>query len=367
VTFQVMAMKRLLMGFLFWLLAFIAGVASASTPHSSATSALAVAERALQAVDFEAVQQAAAAGLATGEATSAETARLNVLAGMAAAVLGKDAASTRYFVVALAIRPDLKMDGSLSPKTRQPYLDAVGFWGDREERLRLTAKVDVRRAQLTIRVSDPAAIAPRYRLNLRAKGDVDYERRTLESQSRVDLPVPTRLFRQGFEYYVELVDAAGNRLLEVGTEDEPIVVPGVRGDRPVLVPNVIAAHSQPSTKPSRAVPIGLLTGGLLVTGVGVYFHVRREDEAARWNGPSCEHAGQTRGGQCGDVDRRRERFEWLSIGSYALGGALTIAGTSWLVFDSSSDGTHGRSERVGARASCGWAGVGMFLACSGAF
>ncbi|MGC4067127.1 MAG: hypothetical protein QM784_21305 [Polyangiaceae bacterium] len=360
-------MQRLFLGAFFCLVAACARMSIAAEQSSPATAALSAAEGALQAVDFEAVQQAALAGLSTGEATPEETVRLHVLAGTAAAILGKDEGAKLHFIVALAIRPQLSMDGTLSPKARQPYLEAVGYWGDREERLQATTKVDTRRAQLAIRVVDPAAIVRRSILHIRAIGEPSFAPRSLESRSRVEVPISTRLLRSGFEYFVELVDEAGNRLFQIGTEDEPIVVQGGTVANSLGHSTPLEPITSAASRTSRAIPLGLLAGGLIATSAGVYFNVRREDEAAHWNGSSCERSGMSRLEQCGAVDRRRERFEWLSIGSYALGAGLIVSGAGWLLFDGSSKGVPERTQHAKTRVVCGIGNVGTVVVCSGGF
>src|SRR4051812_18192171 len=77
---------------------------------------IADAERAYQAVDFPATYALAKKALEAGGAAREQTARLYVLLGISAAAQGDLEEAKQSFVVALAVKPTLKLDQGLSPK-----------------------------------------------------------------------------------------------------------------------------------------------------------------------------------------------------------------------------------------------------------
>src|SRR6478735_2898798 len=99
-----------------------------STPAFAESGGLAEAERAYQSVDFPATHAAAKKAIEAGGADREQTARLYVLLGISAAAQGDAEEAKTDFVVALAVKPSLKLDKGLSPKVRDPYLEAQGYW-----------------------------------------------------------------------------------------------------------------------------------------------------------------------------------------------------------------------------------------------
>ena len=110
-----------------------------NSPAFAQSQGLSEAERAYQAVDFPATHAAAKKALEEGGADREQTARLYVLLGISAAALGDTEEAKTHFVVALAVKPSLKLEKGLSPKVRDPYLEAQGYWAASSDRLALNA------------------------------------------------------------------------------------------------------------------------------------------------------------------------------------------------------------------------------------
>ncbi len=339
----------------------LALAATSLAAEDEAASGLVAAERAYQEVDFVAVQEQATRALQAGGATLEETARLYVLAGTSAAALGDDEGAKRAFIIALGVDPALKLDRNLSPKIRGPYLEAQGFWGAYAERMRLEAKLSSDAQHLTVSLVDPAHLATKIALHVRAIGASTYQLLTADAARSVSFPLSPDARALGFEYFLRAVDQHENTLIEAASAGDPRLEPLPRSRTAKATP----PHAHLRQGRSYLLPAVLAGAGLGAVGVGVAFHVQREDAAREWNGPHCEQAGRSRIQQCGDVDSRIRLDERVAIGSYAAGGALLVGSVVALLV--------GRSRAPGKGAELAHAGLtgcgtlGVTLACTGRF
>jgi len=332
----------------------ILGLLSSAHANPEVDTMLAAAEAAYQAVDFPTTHEQAANALAVGGATRAQTARLEVLQGLAAAALGNADEAKQSFLVALAVDPDLKLDKSLAPKIRGPYLDARGYWGAHSDRLALRAKLSSDLRHIGVELRDPASLVANVECYFRAPGSAEVLRVSVQAAPLVRFSPPARVREGGFEYWLRGVDAHGNALTELGTEADPRAV----------TPEAVSPNRDVNAVPARggrslALPIVLSVAGLGATAAGVIFHVQREQAAHEWNGPSCEHPGATRVAQCSEVDTRRARDEHLAIGFYAGGAALLTSSVILLAT--------GRAPEAERAQSLGCAIAGTAVACRGTF
>lgn len=338
--------------------------ARAASPSSTAADALREAESALQSVDYAAVYAQARRGLEIGRATVQETARLNVLVGLSAALLGHSEEARVHFITALAIQPSLRLERELSPKMREPYLEALGYWGAQPTRLALKVKVDEQSDVLSFHLDDPAQLSRHLTCFVRVGASGVFAARRLDARSRGRFELPKAAKSQGYSYYLELTDEHGNRLLEQGSDDDPLrVAPlSVARDPAGTGETRVSLAREERTSP-LVLPITLISTGLVAAGAGIYFNVRRENLAERWNGNECERPGQSRGEQCADVQRDRANMERLAIGGYALGGALVAAGAGLLYLGSK----HEAATPSSAFERCGISPLGAALYCQGRF
>jgi hypothetical protein len=344
-------MSRPLLGLLSALIVIWAAPAFAQN-----RSATAAAERAYQDVDFPNTQRLAQHALEAGGATRQETARLYVLLGISAAALGNAEEAKQRFVAALAIDPNLKLEKNLSPKIRDPYLEAQGFWSASSQRLLLDARPAGDEDHLIIRLTDPAALVARIELRAGRVGD-DLPRTptVLERAPISRFPLPELIRRGDYEYAVRALDGSGNVLAEYGTDSDPMIVRAAAHSPSPDYPTHFTPRAQ-----SYLLPVALGLAGLGATAAGVVFHVQRERDAATWNGPSCEAPGLTRLAQCSSIDTRIEHNERLAIGFYAGGVALLTGSVIALVAG------HGAAEPQRAAAlDCAVTGPGV--ACAGRF
>ncbi len=329
-----------------------------TTPALAQSHALAEAERAYQSVDFPAAHALAKKALEAGGADREQTARLYVLLGTSAAAQGDTEEAKADFVVALAVKPSLKLDKGLSPKVRDPYLEAQGYWAASSERLTLSAKPGRDGEHLVVQLSDPAALVSKIELRIAAAGAAPRPSFELAAAPATRFALPAPLRGRSYEYTLRALDRFGNALAERGSEADPEFVrapaahPG-EGSTPAPAP---APHTR-----SYLLPVTLGVAGLGALAAGLVFQLERDSDAKEWNSPSCEQAGQTRVQQCQDVNDSRERNEHLAIGFYVAGGALLTGSLIALVAGRPAANSSLRAGSLG----CGLAGVGV--SCDGRF
>jgi hypothetical protein len=218
---------------------------------------------------------------------------------------------------------------------------------------------------LTFHLVDPVQVGKETRFYVRIHGRDDFDERTLECSPRAHVELPREAANRGFDYFVTLVDEHGNRLLELGSEDEPIT----GAPRQVDGKGISRTNDQPMAASPRAerslwLPMTLMGGALAAGGIGAYFHVRRENSAERWNGRACEQPGLTRLQQCSDVNAERAKMERLAIGSYAVSGAMLATGVTLLWLGAGSKRERDPSQ---GQISCGFDAYGLSVGCEGNF
>ena len=326
-----------------------------TVPAFAQSHMLAEAERAYQGVDFPATHVLSQRALEAGGASREETARLYVLLGISAAAQGNVDEAKQDFVVALAVDPSFKLDKGLSPKIRDPYLEAQGYWAASSERLALHAKPASDAHHLIVRLLDSASLVTQVELRIGAPGVLPRSVFALQAApvTRFALPAPQR--ERGYEYVVRALDRYGNVLSEQGTDADPQIVRAPSRTHDESSPPA-AAHGR-----SYFLPITLGIAGLGAAAAGVVFHVKREHAARDWNGPSCENPGQTRIEQCKSVDSDRQTDERLAIGFYAAGGALLTGSIISLIAGRPSEAAPPRAGLLG----CAVTGTGV--SCDGHF
>ncbi|HYQ44758.1 MAG TPA: hypothetical protein VER11_22390 [Polyangiaceae bacterium] len=329
-----------------------------SAPAFAESGGLAEAERAYQSVDFPATHAAAKKAIEAGGADREQTARLYVLLGISAAAQGDAEEAKTDFVVALAVKPSLKLDKGLSPKVRDPYLEAQGYWAAASaDRLTLSAKPASDRDHLVIQLSDPATLVSRVELHIAEAGKTPRPSFELAAAPATRFALPAQVRGRSYEYTLRALDRFGNVLAERGSDADPELV------------RAEAVHANQSGTPtaaaqrgrSYALPIALGVAGLGAVTAGVVFQVKRENAAQDWNGSSCEQPGQTRIQQCQDVDDRRQKYEHLAIGFYAAGGALLTGSVIALIAGRPAPSPKLRAGLLG----CGLAGTAV--SCDGRF
>jgi hypothetical protein len=324
-----------------------------TTPAFAQSRGLAEAERAYQAVDFPAAHSLAKKALEAGGADREQTARLYVLLGISAAAQGDPDEAKADFVIALAVQPSLKLDKGLSPKVRDPYLEARGYWAAASDRLALSGKPSSNREHLIVQLSDPAHLVSKLELRVAEPGATVRPSFDLAAAATVRFSLPTELRGRSYEYSLRALDRFGNVLAERGSDADPELV------RAELTHSDEGSPSGPApAQRSYLLPVALGVAGLGAVAAGIVFQVNRESDAQDWNSASCEQPGQTRIEQCEAVDDSRKRNQQLAIGFYAAGGALLTGSVIALVAGRKTASPSLRAGLLG----CSVAGPGLHCA-----
>lgn len=293
---------------------------SVLVPHvagAEESGTIAAAEAAYVAVDFDTTKTQCLAALERGRQSAHDTLRLYTLLGVSAAALDDDATARDAFRHVVALDPAGRLDQSLSPKLRAPYLEVRGELSARGELPPLSARLTAREGNLGLVLADRVGVASVVELRLRAARGAEFTT-TRVPTAQVD-GWRIRASAEQLEYTLVVRDEHDNALFELGSTTRPEILAAVPRDYGLAA---LPSAPRPSPRPYH-VAAGVLAGvGLGLAGAGAYFSVRREQAAREWNSTSCEQPGATRAEQCAAVDERRATAEHWAIGLYAGGGAL---------------------------------------------
>lgn len=301
------------------LIAIAAAGLSVAAPAYAQHERLAHAQKAYAAVDYEATRRLAKEALEIGGNDLASTAELYLLWATAAAALERADEARTAFAFALATNPKLKLDRSLSPKIRGPYLEARGTASNSDGKAPLDLAIRRLNHDLELILRDRLSVASSVELSSRSSEQQAFAVRRFPAapNRRVELPDISEL-----HFYLRVLDGHANVLFELASPEEPRRLPLARA-RAQSLPSLPSREGE-SPLPYYVTAGGLAALGLAAGGLATAMFLRREDAARDWNGPSCERAGFTRQEQCGAIDERRQNAELLTIGFAATGGALLL-------------------------------------------
>lgn len=181
------------------------------------------AEQAYSNVDFESARQSATQAIDAGGLSPTQLVRAYQLVGVSDAALGDNPAAREAFVMMVAIDPDVRLDDTVPPRLRAPFLEARGTVS---ARARLGAEVQLARAYgaLRIALSDPRELVSHVRLHYRVEGQVEFTTSEHEPAEEIMARATGASSADRMEYWLECLDEHGNQLLLLGTEYEPRVV-----------------------------------------------------------------------------------------------------------------------------------------------
>jgi hypothetical protein len=315
--------------------ALLSCLALAPAARAETGSSLSDVQKAYADVDYEKTRALAAAAVRHGGSDRASTSQLYLLWGIAAAALDQADEARQAFACAIAANPDLKLERSLSPKIRAPYLEARGTMSGADGRAPLDVTLRRRKQELELALYDALHVAAAVVVSTRAADGATFAQRRFDAAPTRLIPTPND---SELQFFVRVLDRYSNVLFELGTEDEPQRLLSVTAGRQSSPASARSSDANP-------LPYYVTSGALAVLGVAVgatasVMYLRREDAARDWNGPGCERSGRTRAEQCSAVDDRRKRDEYLSVGLAAAGGALLVGSVVSLVLAPSSSHTN---------------------------
>jgi hypothetical protein len=256
-------------------LALVAGAARADD--------LATARAAVDASDYFAARGAIDKALGDGKASPDDLADLYRMKGIVEAALGNSAAATTAFGKWLALDPKASLPQGTSPKITRPFTAAQDQAKGREPiKVKTETTADPPTVTLVI-VSDPFMMIAKARVYVRVDGGKEQKLEgTGKKTITIDLPKGKRL-----DLRVKALDEAGNRVVELGTSDVPIVIVGPGGEEQVVVkkhdeaPKRVVVHRDEHPRPLY-LRWWVWTGAAIGIGAGAtYFGLQARDETDR--------------------------------------------------------------------------------------
>lgn len=190
-------------------------------------TALGLARRDVEASDYLAARSALVAALNAGTAGPTDLAEIYKLSGIVEGALDDADAATAAFSKWLALDPKGSLPAGTSPKITRPYEAAAASL---KKRAPLKVKTETTTDPPTVTVvivSDPAKMLSRARAFVVADGAAEV---TVEGagKDRITLELPRG---KRIDLRVQALDAHGNRVVELGSTDVPIVITGAEAQR----------------------------------------------------------------------------------------------------------------------------------------
>jgi hypothetical protein len=281
-----------------------------SNPH------LARAQEALAALEYEAALHALEKALLSGKNGPGGLQMVYRLLGEVRGSLGAPAEAEQQFRRLLALDVDAGLSDGVSPKILAPFSAALKYMRTRGT-LGARCTVDEASASATVHVdTDPLSMATGARVIYRSAAGRE---RVLEAHGSspmvLDLPATGRV-----ELVCAVIDEHGNRLAEIGTWDDPLVM--VAPARSALVPSSGSKARAPS-RPLLARWYVWAPLSMAAAGAGGYFGLEaRADQAEldRLNRTSMDH----RFSEAEEVERRGKRNALLANIGFGTAGVLAV-------------------------------------------
>jgi hypothetical protein len=287
-------------------------------------TALDAARHDVEGSDYLAARGALVSALDAGTAGPVELAEIYKLSGIVEGALGNDNAATESFEKWLAIDPKGVLPPGTSPKITRPFDSAAATVKAREP---LKVKVETSSAPPSVTlvvVNDPDKLITRAQVFVVADGKREAKIEGVGT-GRITLALPPG---ERLDLRVQALDAHGNRVVELGSTDVPIVITG--GAPPV-------ATTKPAIKHDRGEPIvqrplylrwWLWTGvAVAFGGAGTYFGLQARDGAnqlSALNAASQQHVF-TEATDLASTTRRDALFFNIGMGAagvFAIGATV---------------------------------------------
>jgi hypothetical protein len=208
-----------------------------------ADDALAQASEAVAASDYLAARAALVTAQVAGEHSPDDTAEMYRLSGIVEAALGNAQAATEAFIRLLALVPKAKLPPGTSPKITRPF-DAARSYYTTHAPLDLKIATAAKPPAITlVVVSDPVHLVARARVLYAIDRGPEQTKEVAADGTDIALPAGKRI-----DARVIALDVHGNRLVEIGSREVPIVIIGEPA--PVAVPHRPAPRPPPRPAPA---------------------------------------------------------------------------------------------------------------------
>ena len=195
----------------------------ASTAHAQGADLLETAEHAYGEVDFEGARHDASAAIDAGGLSPTQLVRAYQLIGVSSSALGEAPEARAAFVMMVSIDPDVRLDDTVPPRLRAPFLEARGTVSSAA---RLSAEVQLARAYGSLRIvlTDPRELVDRVRIHARVEGQTEFTMAEFPPTDEIMSRTNGASSADRIEYWLEGLDLHGNQVLLLGSEFEPLVV-----------------------------------------------------------------------------------------------------------------------------------------------
>lgn len=301
-------------------------LSSARIAH--ADDSLAQARKAIAESDYAAAKVKLAAARDAGGASPEDTAELYRLSGVVSAAMGDAKAATEAFQYLLALSPKATLPAGTSPKITRPF-EAAGRYFTSHGRLELKLETAATPAITLVLVSDPLHMVARARVVFSVDGGAEQTREAAASdRTTIALPAGRRI-----DARVAALDASGNRLVELGSKEVPVVILG-NGAPIAAAPRATPAAPRPEVVASSSSSLPLYRrwwpyaiGAAVFGGAGGYFAWQAKSDADDANDLLAADAPRAAFNDAVDRGKRNTLFANIGVG---VAGALAI--TSGVMF-----------------------------------
>jgi hypothetical protein len=239
---------------------------------SARADALADARKAVEGSDYLSAQPALEAALEAGTAGPDELAEIYKLTGIVEAALGNEAPAEKAFARWLALDPKGSLPPGTSPKITRPFSEAEQ---QAQKRGPVSAKAETADDPPSVTLvvqNDPQQMIVGARVFFVTDRKKE-ERLEADGNKRVTIELGTG---KRIDVRLHAVDAHGNRVVELGSKDVPIVITSTGKEKRIDPKDPIYAARRPRTEPAAPRPWylqwwawGATTA--VVAGVGGYF------------------------------------------------------------------------------------------------
>jgi hypothetical protein len=298
--------------------AILFALVSLAGRSASADDALASARKSVESSDYMAARSLLVQALDAGTASPDELAEIYKLTGIVEGALGDAKAAKRAFEDWLALDPKGTLPEGTSPKIAKPFAAAQG--ANAQIKVKADTTSDPPSVALAI-VTDSMQLVASVRVFARIDGAAETE---LDGKpgDAIALPHGHRL-----DLRVQALDAHGNRVVELGTTDVPLVITGAE---PAPIAKVIPKPKP--IEPEHPRPVLLRwwlwgTAAVAFAGAGTYFGFAarsNRDELATIDANSSEHQFSQAQKLQTKINRELLAFDiGLGVGgAFAIGAAI---------------------------------------------
>ncbi len=238
------------------------------------------ARKAVESSDYLAARSSLQTALADGSASPDELGEIYKLTGIVEGALGNTVAAKNAFARWLALDPKGALPAGTSPKITRPFNAASTATAP----LKVKTETSSDPPEVTLVViSDREQLIATARVFVRADGGPEYEvdgsghDRARNAQDRITMPMP---HGHRLDLRVQGLDRHGNRVVELGSTEVPIVITGATPEPAATAPlaHQPAAHPPRPIEPPKQRAVLLrwwLWGSVAVAfaGAGTYFGV----------------------------------------------------------------------------------------------